>query len=136
MTEVSNLIINKKFCECGCGELIEIINKMGKQAKYKNHHHNYGKNHYKWKDGRIKDERGYIRILKPDHHFTNNLGYVYEHRLIWEEYYNCCLLPVGMIHHINGIKDDNRIENLQLMSRSDHGKHEAIEQWKTRKRFD
>jgi len=65
-------------------------------------------------------KNGYILILKPDHPHTNNSGYVTEHRLVWEEEHNL-LLPEGwLIHHKNGIKDDNRIENLVALEKKDH----------------
>lgn len=45
----------------------------------------------------------------------------YEHRLIWEKYYG--EIPKGFhIHHKNGNKLDNRIENLELISNSEHQK--------------
>lgn len=65
-----------------------------------------------WKGGRVYDDDGYVLILNPEHIFANNRGYVREHHLVYEQYYNCILLPFTQIHHINGIKDDNRIENL------------------------
>ncbi len=79
-----------------------------------------GEKHPCWKGGKITDGNGYILIWKPDHPFATQRGYVFEHRLIYEEYYNCCLLPFVIIHHINGIIDDNRIENLQPMYRGLH----------------
>ena len=78
-----------------------------------------GKNSSNWNGGRFKNSSGYIKIHKPEHPKAS-YNYVYEHHLVWEKA-NGKLLPDGwVIHHINGIKDDNRIENLAAMSKSEH----------------
>jgi len=82
---------------------------------------NCGSNHYNWKGGRHK-RAGYIYIYQP-HHPQNNSGYVLEHRLIMEKIVNRFLSISEIVHHKNGIRDDNRIENLQLLpNKSYHAK--------------
>jgi len=86
----------------------------------------------KWNGGRIKTIEGYIKILSPNHPYKNcdGRGYVLEHRLVMEKKLGRYLLPTEVIHHINKIRDDNRIENLELHSNpSSHMKKE----WKIRK---
>lgn len=72
-----------------------------------------GKNHPGWKGGRFIQD-GYVFVKKSEHPFTHTNGYVREHRLVMEKKLGRYLKPKEVVHHKNGIKDDNRIENLQL----------------------
>ncbi len=76
------------------------------------------KNHM-WKGGRTKS-RGYVYIFSPNHPNKNNRDYVFEHRLVMEKYLGRYLTKEEVVHHINGIRDDNKIKNLQLMTNSEH----------------
>lgn len=69
--------------------------------------------------GKYIDDKGYIRTLRPDHPFQN-AGYVYEHRLVAEEYLGRFLQPFETVHHINEIKLDNRWDNFYLTTPSEH----------------
>ncbi len=64
-----------------------------------------------WKGG-IIHIRGYKLILKPEHPRAHATGYVYEHILIVEKILGKFLPASAAVHHVNGIKDDNRNENL------------------------
>lgn len=69
-----------------------------------------------WGGGRYKDHHtGYILVYNPRHPFCNKRGYVLEHRLIMEKFIGRCLRPNEIVHHKNKIKDDNRIENLEVV---------------------
>lgn len=70
--------------------------------------------HPNWKGGKYKRISGYIMILKPNHPNCNSQGYVLESRLVMEKHLDRYLEPEEVVHHINRIKDDNRIENLKL----------------------
>ena len=112
-----------KKCECSedCKEMIHSVQKNGLKAKYKFGHFSKGINSPNFKGGRLYNRGGgYIMLLAPNHPFHDSLGYVREHRLVYEQYYNCILLPYADIHHKNKIKTDNRIENLQPMYRKLH----------------
>ena len=73
-----------------------------------------------YKNGRTQNgPEGYVFILKPNHPRAHQ-NYVREHLLVWEEA-NGKPLPEGwVIHHLNGIKNDNRIENLVALPAKKH----------------
>lgn len=120
----------RSVCQCGCGEEIEKYNCRGQEKRFAKGHNikflrYFGEAHHLWKGGRSKHSEGYMEARCPEHPFANNRGYVMEHRLIWEQHNKACLLKWIDIHHINGNKKDNRIENLEPISRSEHGRYHS-----------
>lgn len=88
-----------------------------------------GENSYRWTGGR-KYNRGYVEIYRPDHYRANQKGYVREHILVWEAHNNKKVPKGWVVHHYNGIKDDNRPENLFAMPNKDHSRKELGSEYK------
>lgn len=88
---------------------------------------NLGERANNWRGGRVM-RGGYVEVrISPDHPFYNEMvlanGYVREHRLVMAEHLGRPLHKDEVVHHKNGNKTDNRIENLELyVSFQEHGK--------------
>jgi len=76
--------------------------------------------HYRWKGGRTTTSQGYIAIARKHHPYSDCRGYVMEHRYLMELELGRYLTKYEEVDHINGIKTDNRIENLRIMSKGQH----------------
>ena len=119
------------ICECGCGQKTSIVKHLSdiKRRRFTGHPYPYAKGHspiksgsdsHKWKGGRHVHKRGYVYIYSPNHPKKNSYHYVYEHRLVMEKHIGRYLSENEIIHHINGVKDDNRIENLVITDPRNH----------------
>jgi hypothetical protein len=115
-------------CECGCGEMTT----PGRRFRA-------GHNGSRRKSGRsIQD--GYVNVWVGHGRREKGGGYKREHRLLVEAHLaatepdsefllNGALHPRVEVHHINEVKTDNRLENLQPMWREDHGRHHHARRW-------
>jgi hypothetical protein len=86
----------------------------------------HGKNHPMWTGGKVKNTQGYVLIYSPEHPFRSKAGYVREHRLIMEKFLGRFLLKSEVVHHLNEIKDDNQLENLELTTKKKHDENHGI----------
>jgi hypothetical protein len=66
------------------------------------------------------DQHGYVMVWEPEHPNRTMKGWQYEHRLVAETAVGRYLRSDEHVHHVNGIKNDNRIENLDVMDGNDH----------------
>lgn len=81
----------------------------------------------RWKGGKFRDKSGYVMVRvygdSPYASMAKSDNYVAEHRLVMAEHLGRCLLDEEVVHHKNGVKDDNRLENLELWARLSHLKN-------------
>jgi hypothetical protein len=122
----------KWFCKCSCGneKIVAQYNLVNGNTQScgcikKELQHRLGVNHPNWGGGRYKDSRGYIRVYKPDHPNAYNHKYILEHILVMSEFLGRPLEGGETVHHKNGIRDQNNIENLELWS-TDHSSGQRV----------
>lgn len=108
--------LKRKYCSQPC----EWKSKTGKKNPKTT-----GYNNGMWKEnGRAtKNLNGYVYVKSHNHPNRNKQDYIKEHRLVMEKHLGRYLTREEVVHHINGIKNDNRIENLTVFKSS--GEHSA-----------
>lgn len=108
-------------CECGCGGLASRLTATGSPRRFI-HGHGGSPN---WKGGRSKCN-GYIMVYQPDHQRAGKRGYVYEHVLVAGLAMGKAVPERAQVHHVNGVKTDNRPANLVVCE--DLGYHRLLHQ--------
>lgn len=110
--------------DCGKGRWVVLVNGKPRSIRcqrcvmYDFNHNNH------WKGGRFRLASGYVQVKvglgSPFLPMANNNGYIKEHRLVMAKSLNRYLSKEEIVHHKNGIRDDNRIENLFLTIKEKH----------------
>lgn len=89
----------------------------------KGHHNNHrrGPDSHLWSERELRSSHGYSKVrVGKGHPLSDPNGYAYEHLLVWVSAGNNRPTANEVIHHINGVKTDNRISNLELRDRAQH----------------
>jgi len=73
-----------------------------------------------WGGGKIVHRKGYVMVRVPEHPRVKGKqsAYVFEHILVVEDHIGRYLNENEQVHHKNGVKDDNRLKNLELWTGS------------------
>jgi hypothetical protein len=116
--------IKKGYCQCGCGEKTSIAKRnfkgrgliKGEPVNYIQYHAhkgiNKGTNNHNWNGGKTVLGKGYVYIRCMGHPRANSKGYIPESWATVEKAIGRELHLGAIIHHVNGIKNDNRPGNL------------------------
>ncbi len=118
------------LCSCNCGnkKVIDSCSLLGgttiscgcygRECASKRASERMGDKSKNWKGGRGIDGNGYIWIKIDKRLPSGGFARKPEHVIVMEKYLGRILLEKETVHHKNGIRDDNRIENLELWSSS------------------
>ena len=106
--------MERRACSKSCS--IKLAHREGRWH-LPNPPNSFGPTNTNWKGGVKRTKAGYIYRRAPqDHPYRSARGYVADHRLVMEAHLGRYLEPFEKVHHRNAIKDDNRIENLEIVT--------------------
>ena len=114
--------------DCGCEVWVDKYKMLRPQytglCRECSHRARSGKGNSWWKGGRYTHVSGYIHVLVPKGDFFRPMadpnGYVREHRLVMARHLGRCLHRWENVHHKDGNKSNNALENLELTLNGQH----------------
>jgi hypothetical protein len=111
-------------CECDCGVMTQAVATdlkkgntkscgcLSREIQAERLSKLSGDKHYNWSGGRHLNSKGYVYInISPGKR-------IQEHRHVMQQHLGRPLTKDETVHHINGVRNDNRLENLELWSKS------------------
>jgi|ERR1041384_5147882 hypothetical protein len=114
----------KALFKCDCGKEKEIVLSSVLREHTKSCGCQFFRNDYR-KDYRKVNKDGYVKLLMRDHPNCTKTGYILEHTYVMSLHLGRPIEKGETIHHINGFRDDNRIENLELRT-GHHGPGQRV----------
>lgn len=79
-----------------------------------------------WKIEKIVSKGDYNYAVVQDHPNSNKYGYILHHRVVMENHLGRLLNPDEVVHHVNGDKKDNHIENLEVHDVREHSRSHGL----------
>lgn len=128
--EILRLYCEEGWSQFGIGRHLKTsqvrIGRLLRSKGIRDHERRWGRGHGRWKGGRIAAGQGYMQVLADRDDpialaMMNRTGYVLEHRLVMSHHLGRPLTSGETVHHKNGKRDENWIENLELRA-GQHGR--------------
>lgn len=117
-------------CDCGKEKIVSTVDLNGEKTRSCGcliSDAKKGEKNPMWGGGRTM-VNGYVQIKDPAHPHSNNQGYVFEHILVMGKIMGRPVAQTEVVHHCNGVRSDNRPDNLRLFqSNGDHSAYHHAE---------